>query len=53
MANKISASAGVALSPEQGLSRYLTEIRKFPMLEKNEEFMLARAWRDQEDTQAA
>ena len=52
MANK-TASASVALSPEQGLSRYLTEIRKFPMLEKNEEFMLARKWREQEDTQAA
>ena len=52
MANK-TASASVALSPEQGLSRYLTEIRKFPMLEKNEEFMLARKWREQEDTQSA
>jgi RNA polymerase sigma-32 factor len=35
------------------LSRYLTEIRKFPMLEKKEEFMLARRWREQEDTEAA
>ena len=52
MANK-TASASVALSPEQGLSRYLTEIRKFPMLERNEEFMLARRWREDEDTQAA
>ena len=49
MANKISASTSMTLSPEQGLSRYLTEIRKFPMLEKNEEFMLARRWREQED----
>jgi RNA polymerase sigma-32 factor len=53
MANKISASTSMTLSPEQGLSRYLTEIRKFPMLEKNEEFMLARRWREQEDTEAA
>ncbi|HAE93456.1 MAG TPA: RNA polymerase factor sigma-32, partial [Hyphomonas atlantica] len=53
MANKIAASTSMTLSPEQGLSRYLTEIRKFPMLEKNEEFMLARQWREQEDTQAA
>ena len=30
------------MSPEQGLSRYLTEIRKFPMLTKDEEFMLAK-----------
>jgi RNA polymerase sigma-32 factor len=32
------------MSPEQGLSRYLTEIRKFPMLAKDEEFMLAKRW---------
>ncbi|MEO0981586.1 MAG: RNA polymerase sigma factor RpoH [Pseudomonadota bacterium] len=43
----------VALSPEQGLSRYLSEIRKFPMLEKGEEFMLARRWAEHEDTAAA
>jgi RNA polymerase sigma-32 factor len=42
-----------ALSPEQGLSRYLSEIRKFPMLEKNEEFMLARKWLENDDTEAA
>ena len=30
------------MSPEGGLSRYLTEIRKFPMLRKDEEFMLAK-----------
>ncbi len=53
MANKLSSSGSMTLSPEQGLSRYLSEIRKFPMLEKNEEFMLARAWRDQDDTKAA
>jgi len=43
----------VALSPEQGLSRYLTEIRKFPMLEKGEEFMLAKRFAEDGDTQAA
>jgi DNA-directed RNA polymerase sigma subunit (sigma70/sigma32) len=32
-----------------GLSRYLTEIRKFPMLAKDEEFMLAKRWREHED----
>jgi len=31
-----------ALTPEGSLSRYLAEIRKFPMLEKNEEYMLAK-----------
>ena len=53
MANTPTKAGSVALSPEQGLSRYLSEIRKFPMLEKNEEFMLARNWRDHEDTEAA
>ena len=42
-----------APSPEQGLSRYLSEIRKFPMLEPQEEYMLAKAWADHGDTDAA
>ncbi|MFQ6548757.1 RNA polymerase sigma factor RpoH [Aestuariibius sp. 2305UL40-4] len=42
-----------APSPEQGLNRYLQEIRKFPMLEPEEEYMLAKAWVEQEDTEAA
>ena len=42
-----------APSPEQGLSRYLQEIRKFPMLEPEEEFMLAQAWVERQDTGAA
>ncbi len=46
-------STSIALSPEQGLSRYLTEIRKYPLLEKEQEFMLANRWRDHEDTDAA
>ncbi|MCF8468740.1 MAG: RNA polymerase sigma factor RpoH [Sneathiella sp.] len=41
------------LTPEGGLSRYLQEIRKFPMLEPDEEYMLAKAWKDHEDTEAA
>jgi RNA polymerase sigma-32 factor len=41
------------MSPEQGLSRYLTEIRKFPMLTKDEEFMLAKRWSEHQDTEAA
>ncbi|MBA4001448.1 RNA polymerase sigma factor RpoH, partial [Brevundimonas sp.] len=41
------------MSPEQGLSRYLTEIRKFPMLTKDEEFMLAKRWSEHEDPEAA
>ncbi len=42
-----------APSPEQGLSRYLSEIRKFPMLEPSEEYMLAKAWADHQDKEAA
>jgi len=52
MANKI-ASRAIALSPEQGLSRYLTQIRKFPMLAKDEEFTLARRWLKNDDSKAA
>ena len=42
-----------APSPEQGLSRYMQEIRKFPMLEPEEEYMLAKAWVDHEDSESA
>ncbi|WP_112322449.1 RNA polymerase sigma factor RpoH [Oceanibium sediminis] len=42
-----------APSPEQGLTRYMQEIRKFPMLEPEQEYMLAKAWVDHEDTGAA
>jgi RNA polymerase sigma-32 factor len=41
------------ISPEGGLSRYLTEIRKFPMLAKDEEFMLAKRWQEHDDPEAA
>jgi len=41
------------MTPEGGLSRYLTEIRKFPMLTKDEEFMLAKRWKEHEDPEAA
>ena len=42
-----------SLSPEGNLSRYLSEIRKFPLLEPQQEFMLAKAWREHGDTKAA
>ena len=42
-----------APSPEQGLNRYLQEIRKFPLLEPEEEYMLAKRWVDHQDTDAA
>jgi RNA polymerase sigma-32 factor len=41
------------LSSERGLSRYLAEIRKFPMLTPDEEFMLAKRWREHGDSEAA
>ena len=34
------------LTPEGNLNSYLQQIRKFPMLTQNEEFMLAKAWRE-------
>ena len=46
-------SLSVALSPEQGLNRYMQEIRKYPMLEKDEEFMLAKRWVEHQDSAAA
>lgn len=48
-----SNSLPVVASGSQGLARYLDEIRKFPMLEPHEEFMLAKAWQEHEDSQAA
>ncbi|NDB67788.1 MAG: RNA polymerase sigma factor RpoH [Methylocystaceae bacterium] len=38
---------------EGGLAQYLAEIRRFPMLEPQQEYMLAKRWREHEDTQAA
>lgn len=42
-----------ALNAESGLSRYLEEIRRFPMLEPQQEYMLARSWREHGDREAA
>ena len=50
MANRASLPAFTA---EGGLSRYLAEIRRFPMLEPQEEFMLAKRWREHGDSDAA
>jgi len=41
------------VSSEGNLTRYLQEIRKFPMLEQNEEYMLAKRWREDGDSEAA
>ena len=53
MANALTTTTGASLSPEGGLSRYLAEIRKFPMLEKDQEFMLAKRFKEHGDTNAA
>ncbi|MEE9428785.1 MAG: RNA polymerase sigma factor RpoH [Paracoccaceae bacterium] len=42
-----------APSPEGGLNRYMQDIRKFPMLEPEQEYMLAKRWVDHQDTDAA
>jgi RNA polymerase sigma-32 factor len=47
------AAALPVLASEGGLSRYLTEIRKFPMLEPSQEFMLAKRWTEHGDREAA
>jgi RNA polymerase sigma-32 factor len=47
------ANALPIIASENGLSRYLAEIRKFPMLEPQEEYMLAKRWREHEDPLAA
>jgi RNA polymerase sigma-32 factor len=47
------AAALPTLSAESGLSRYLEEIRRFPMLEPQQEYMLAKSWREHGDRDAA
>lgn len=47
------ASLSIPLAPEGNLSRYLQEIRKFPMLAPEEELNLAKRWRDVADEAAA
>jgi RNA polymerase sigma-32 factor len=50
---KLAQSNLPTLSTEAGLGRYLQEIRKFPMLAPDEEFMLAKRYKEHEDPQAA
>ena len=42
-----------AVSPDGNLSRYLDQVRAFPMLEQGEEYMLAKAWKEKGDVAAA
>src|SRR6202451_2154510 len=50
---KMSSRGVPALQGEGGLSRYLSEIRKFPLLQPEEEYMFAKRWREHEDPEAA
>ena len=47
------ATADWSMTAESGLTRYLEEIRRFPMLEPQEEYMLAKRWREHGDRDAA
>ena len=49
----MAAALPVIAGESGGLSRYLTEIRKFPLLEPEQEYMLAKRWREHEDSEAA
>ncbi len=47
------AASVINVAPEGNLTRYLQEIRKFPMLTAEEELRLSKSWRDTEDMEAA
>jgi len=54
MTNSSKSTALIpALTPEGSLSRYMEQIRQFPMLEADEEYMLARAFKERGDVEAA
>ncbi len=48
-----SLPSAISISPESNLQRYLQEIRRFPMLEKGEEYMLAKRWLEHNATDSA
>ena len=45
--------SAISISPESNLQRYLQAIRRFPMLEKEQEYMLAKRWLEHNDTDSA
>jgi RNA polymerase sigma-32 factor len=53
MSETIEKSTLPVLTPDGGLSRYLQEIRQFPVLDPDEEYMLAKRWREHGDSEAA
>ena len=46
------SSAIPQVAPEQNITSYLQEIRKFPLLSAEEELELSRRWRDHQDVEA-
>jgi len=46
------ATADQSVTAESGLTRYIEEIRRVPMLESHEEYMLAKRWREHGDLEA-
>ena len=54
MANVPAVKTSIpALGGEAGLNRYLSEIRKFPLLAPEQEYMLAKRWEEHQDPEAA
>jgi len=51
--NNIDSTSVSLLSPDNNLGRYLDHIKKFPMLDADEEFLLAKDWLDKQNTKAA
>ncbi len=49
----MASSSVIPIAPEGNLTRYLQEIRKFPMLSPEEEYQLAKRWKDEGDQEAA
>src|SRR5450830_1099831 len=47
------ATAYWSMTAESGLTRYLWQIQRFPMLERHDEYMLAKRWREHGDHEAA
>jgi RNA polymerase sigma-32 factor len=48
-----SLPSTISINPESNLYRYLQQIRKFPMLEKQQEYMLAKRWLEHNDSGSA
>ena len=53
MSTKTITSNLPSINAEGSLSNYLTQIKKFPMLDSEEEYMLAKNWRSRGDIKAA